>query len=104
MVEQVAVKVPFTLDTVSKCLCPGCPVQTQSKCVAGLKSSLTGALKKSPLRHDEIPADYCVVGKATCADIDTSKDCLCGDCAVYSKYNLAKGQPGGYYCSAGAAR
>jgi len=104
MAQQVTIRVPFALDTVSKCLCPGCPVQAQSKCVAGLKPGLTEALKKNPLKHEQIPGDYCAAGKATCTDIDTKKSCLCGNCAVFKQYNLAKGKPGGYYCSAGAAR
>jgi hypothetical protein len=104
MMQQTSTKVPFILDNVSKCLCPGCPVQAQSKCVAGLKSGLAAALKKSPLRHEEVPGVYCGVGKATCRDIDPKKDCLCGDCAVFRRYNLAKGKPDGYFCSAGAAR
>jgi hypothetical protein len=104
MMQQTSTKVPFILDNVSKCLCPGCPVQAQSKCVAGLKSGLAAALKKSPLRHEEVPGVYCGVGKATCRDIDPKKDCLCGDCAVFRQYNLAKGKPDGYFCSAGAAR
>jgi hypothetical protein len=104
MVEQVAVKVPFVLDNVSKCLCPGCPVQAQSKCVAGLKSGLTAALKKNPLRREEVPGVYCGSGKAACADLDPKKDCLCGDCAVFSRYGLANGKPDMYFCKAGAAR
>jgi hypothetical protein len=104
MTQEVAAKVPFTVDNVSKCLCPGCPVQARSKCIAGLKPGLSIALKKNPLRHEEIPGVYCGAGKATCADIDPKKDCLCGDCAVFNRYNLGKAKPDGYYCSAGAAR
>ena len=37
MMQRVSAKVPLVLDNVSQCLCPGCPVQAQSKCVAGLK-------------------------------------------------------------------
>jgi hypothetical protein len=40
MAQQVVVKVPFIADNVSKCLCPGCPVQARSKCVAELKPLL----------------------------------------------------------------
>jgi len=72
--------------------------------VAGLKPGLAAALKNNPLRREQIPGVYCGAGKATCADIDAKKSCLCGDCAVYTQYALAKGKPGGYFCSAGAAR
>lgn len=104
MMQQTSSKIPFTADNVSKCLCPGCPVQAQSKCVAELKPGLAAALKNNPLRHDQVPGVYCGAGKATCADIDLKKDCLCGDCAVYRQYNLAKGKPDGYFCSEGAVR
>jgi hypothetical protein len=102
--QQGSSKVPFTLDNVSKCLCPGCPVQAQSKCVAGLKPGLAAALKNNPLRREQIPGVYCGAGKATCADIDAKKSCLCGGCAAFRQYTLAKGKPAGYFCSAGAAR
>ena len=102
--QQVGSKVPFVLDNVSKCLCPGCPVQGQSQCVAGLKSGLAEALKKNPLKHEEVPGVYCGAGKATCADLDPKKSCMCGQCSVFSRYNLAKGKPAGYFCRAGAAR
>jgi len=53
MMQQVSTKVPLVIDNVSKCLCPGCPVQAQSKCVAGLKPGLAAALKNNPLRHED---------------------------------------------------
>lgn len=46
--------VPFDSTTV-KCLCPGCPVQTNRSCVAGLKKNLQGALARTPLKREEIP-------------------------------------------------
>jgi hypothetical protein len=104
MAQQVVVKVPFIADNVSKCLCPGCPVQARSKCVAELKSGLTDALKKNPLKHGEIPGLYCATGKAMCTDIDPKKDCLCSDCAVFSRYGLANGKPDMYFCKEGAVR
>jgi hypothetical protein len=104
MVQQAATKVPFVLDNVGKCLCPECPVQAQSKCVAGLKSGLTVALKKNPLKHEEVPGVYCGAGKATCTDLDPKQSCMCGACTVYSHYGLAKGKPASYFCRAGTAR
>ena len=104
MAQRVSSKVPFVLDNVSKCLCPGCPVQAQSQCVTGLKSGLSEALKKNPLKHEEVPGVYCGAGKATCTDLDTKKICMCGGCAVFAQYDLAKGKPAGYFCRAGAAK
>ena len=104
MAQQVSSKVPFILGNVSKCLCPGCPVQGESQCIAGLKSGLNEALKKNPLKHEEIPGLYCGAGKATCTDLDPSQGCICGGCTVFAQYKLAKGQPAGYFCRDGAAR
>ena len=107
MVRQAgtkAAKVPFNVDTITACICPGCPVQAKSKCVAGLKKGVNAALKKSPLNAAEIPGDYCASGKAACTDLDPSQSCICGDCSLYTQYKLGKGKPGGYYCAEGAAR
>ena len=104
MVQQVAGKVPFVLDTVGKCLCPGCPVQAASQCVAELKKGLSAALKNDPLKHAEIPGAYCAAGKATCTDLDPSKSCMCGGCTVFSRYNLGSGKPAGYFCRDGSAK
>ena len=104
MTQQVSSKVPFVLDNVSKCLCPGCPVQGKSPCVAGLKTGLNEALKKDPLKHEEIPGQYCGAGKATCTDLDPGQTCMCTGCEVFKQYELMKGQPIGYYCRDGASR
>ena len=104
MAQQVKNKIPFILDNVGKCLCPGCPVQGKSQCVSGLKSGLNQAVKKNPLKHEEIPGQSCGAGKATCMDLDPSQSCMCGGCAVFTQYNLAKGQPAWYFCRDGAAR
>ncbi len=98
MARQVMVsKVPLVLANVSKCLCPGCPVQGESKCVAGLKKGLNSALKANPLKHEQVPGVYCGAGRATCSDLDPSKACMCGGCEVFSQYNLSSGKPVGYY-------
>jgi hypothetical protein len=104
MAQQVKTKVPLVLDTVSKCLCPGCPVQEESICVADLKSGLKDNLKKKPLKHEEVPAVYCGAGKATCSDLDPSNECICPGCAVYARYHLAKGEPDLYFCQEGESK
>ena len=104
MVQQITRKVSLVTGTVSKCMCPKCPVQAKSQCVAGLKGGLSEALKRNPLKHEEIPGVYCGAGKATCTDLDSSRACICGRCAVYTEYKLASGKPGGYYCREGSSR
>jgi hypothetical protein len=96
-------KVPFSLDTVGKCKCPGCPVQAKSSCVADLKKGLNVALAKKPLSKTDIPGAYCSTGKATCSDLNPSSGCICGTCANFAQYQLAKGKPVGAYCQNGIA-
>ena len=103
MAHQVITKVPFILSNVSKCLCPGCPVQLKSKCVAGLKKDLSSALTKSPLNAKVIPGVYYSAGKADYKDIDTKQNYICDGCAVFMECHLADGKPVGYCCRKGAA-
>jgi hypothetical protein len=65
MAQQVSNKVSFVVGTVGKCLCPKCPVQAKSQCVTKLAGGLGEALKRNPLKHEEIPGAYCAAGKAT---------------------------------------
>ncbi|MBI4295515.1 MAG: DUF2769 domain-containing protein [Chloroflexi bacterium] len=104
MAHAIAAKVPFNKKTVSKCMCPDCPVQTESSCVSSKMSKIKDALARDPLKQEDIPGVYCATGLAACKDIDLSKDCICGSCAVFSDYNLGIGQPQGYYCRDGAAK
>ena len=101
MADNAITKVDFTPTNINKCLCPWCPVQVKSKCIAGLKKDLSGVLKKTPLKPEEVPGVYCGTGKASCSDIDTRQNCMCGGCAVFTGYNLANGKPVGYYCREG---
>ena len=95
-------KVPFSTGTVGQCLCPGCPVQAKSSCVADLKNGLQALLVRNPLQREDIPGLYCSTGKATCPGLDPSQSCLCYGCPVFSQYSLVGGQPVGYYCRDGA--
>jgi len=103
MVQRVS-KVPFTLDSVGKCQCLECPVQSKSQCVIEAKAQLNEALKKTPLNHEEVPGVYCAAGSATCTDLDPEQRCICAGCIVFSQYNLAKGTPAGYFCKHGPAQ
>ena len=97
-------KVPFTLENVMQCLCPKCPVQGKSQCVAEKKLALTTALAHNPLLHDDIPGVYCSAGQATCDGLDWSQPCSCFECSSYDKYSLAEGWPTCYYCMNGNAQ
>lgn len=104
MVQEVRSRVDFTSHNVSRCLCPECPVQGKSQCVASQKKEITKALKKNPLKREEIPAVYCSTGTATCSELDFTESCICGSCSVFDEYNLVQGQPVLYYCRDGSSK
>ena len=96
-------KVPFTLEKVTKCVCPKCPVQAKSQCVSQKASVLADALKKVPLKPEDIPGLYCSTGKATCTDLNPQEKCICGTCPVWTEFTLGGGKPAGYFCRDGKA-
>jgi len=101
--NKMAEKVPFDTRTVSQCLCPGCPVQIDSQCVATQRAGLQEVLSSGSLKHEEVPGAYCGADKAACSDLNPSQSCLCTGCPVFGEYHLEAAQPEGYYCQAGAA-
>jgi len=104
MSQTVAAKVPFNATSVGKCMCPKCPVQTKSQCVSGKLATIKDALKKNPLKREDIPGVYCSSGAATCKDIDPKQSCICGTCSIYDQYKLGSGKPGGKFCQYGEAK
>lgn len=104
MRQTAGISIPFTGASVGKCMCPKCPVQGKSQCVAGKVAGIKDALKSNPLRRADIPGVYCSTGTATCTDLNPKQSCICGTCAIYGQYKLASGQPGGYFCRDGSAR
>ena len=102
-------KVEFTLENWEKCNCSTCPVQMESKCVKEKKMKAMEMMPKiketkmmpSP---EMVPGMYCANGKATCTDIDTKKMCQCTICPLWEEYDLAKGEPKGYFCRDGIAK
>lgn len=104
MTKQMNSRVPLILGNVTRCKCPQCQVQAKSQCVTKLKERLGEALKRNPLKSEEIPGAYCGTGKATCTDLNLSQNCVCGGCPVFAEYQLAAGTPAGYYCRDGVSR
>ncbi len=101
-------EVHFTSDTITKCICPQCPVQGISACVKDKMGKLPGIMKsagknKVPKSQD-VPGVYCSTGVAACKDIDFKQMCICGGCAVWQENNLIKGKPAYYFCRDGRAR
>lgn len=103
MVEEV--NIPYVKENIIKCLCPTCPVQEDSVCtreqMMKTQENLHG---DGDLKPEDYPGMYCANGKATCEDIDTSKDCVCPDCGIYQEFNLEKAKPDFLYCEDGKAK
>lgn len=102
MTTATGPKVAFTVESVKKCICPVCPVQTGSKCVRAKASGLTAALKASPLKAADIPGVYCATGVADCKDLSFKQACICASCPLYPEYKLKGRKPLLYYCRDGA--
>lgn len=103
MKQTIGVKVQFTRKNAQKCLCGGCPVQSESQCVKD-NSKKIGDIMSSPKFEPELlPRLYCSSGVASCKDIDLNQSCICGDCDVYDNYILGDGQPLDYFCKNGNA-
>ncbi len=103
MAQKTNPKVPFVTGSVSRCMCPKCPVQGKSECVKGKLATISSALKADPLKREDIPGVYCSTGTATCRDLDPKQTCMCGSCPVFAEYKLAGFKPVGYYCRDGSA-
>ena len=100
----MAAKISFNPANVMKCTCPKCPVQGKSKCVKGKMGGIKEALKKNPLRREEVPELYCSTGTASCKDIDPKQKCICMSCPIWAEYKLAGAKPVEYFCRDGAAK
>jgi hypothetical protein len=107
-------KVPFNIDTVSKCICYKCPVQIGSPCAKkgideGLKIKEAPAdnkLKKIIPQPKSVSGVYCSSGESPCNDLDFSKLCTCPVCEIFSTYALRKNNPDfieGFFCGEGSA-
>ncbi len=100
-------KVPFTVDNIKKCMCPKCPVQTDSKCsmdkLDNFVRGLENAQEEDVPEPQNVPGVYCSTGKATCQDLNPKKQCICSTCKVWKEYHLQKINPVLYFCIKGKA-
>ncbi len=107
MSENSDPKVSFTTETITKCICPQCPVQGISECVHGkmgkLPEIMRNAGKNKVPESQDVPGVYCSTGIAACKDLDFKQMCICGGCTVWKKNNLIKGKPAYYFCKDGRA-
>jgi hypothetical protein len=105
MSKAMDLSIPFTSFTVSTCQCAKCPVEKDSKCAKDQWSKVGKTVcDTKPLKREEIAAAYCATGMASCPDLDTSKNCICGTCKIFAKHGLGDRMPPvGYYCRDGSA-
>lgn len=99
-------KIPFTKENFTKCLCITCPVQEDSSCSKEKMLNIQEIMQdeeEPSIKPNDYPGMYCANGKAFCADIDTTKNCICTDCKIYKDYNLDKANPTFLYCKDGKA-
>ncbi len=124
-------KVPFTNNTLARCICSKCPVQTQSACAIGKNQKLADMNKmidskgepdepmggemmmqanppekqKSAMpKPEEVAETYCSIGTASCTDLNMNKACICPDCEIYREYSLSASKPVEHYCFNGRAQ
>jgi hypothetical protein len=99
--------VPYTAPNIEKCMCPQCPVQTDSLCAQEKIGNLNNETKSSGESEapepQKFPGVYCSAGKAACKDLNPNKECMCKTCAVWGEYCLENGTPMMYFCNNGRA-
>ena len=86
------VNIDFSVKNIKRCLCPGCPVQKESRCAEGKRRIMLEIAYSSEsgmyFERDRVPGMYCTMGKALCNDLDFRKICQCPNCQIYKEYNL----------------
>ncbi len=100
----IKARVPFTRPNAKKCICWQCPVQGDSACIKANADKMGEVMSTKFFEPDIVPGLYCSSGVAACRDIDTSRQCICGGCAVYNQFSLGNGSPADHYCRNGAAK
>ena len=95
-------KVDFSAFNAAKCLCPSCPVEVKSACSIDKMKKSEEKMKRGKMPSPkEVAVTYCGGGPAACKDLNINAACICGDCPVFTNYELATGNPVGYYCKNG---
>ncbi len=99
--------VPYISVNINRCRCQQCPVQAESNCTRDKVKSSKKAMESMP--EGEVPDQedfagvYCSTGKATCQDLNFDRQCICGSCEVWEKYDLKDANPNNHFCQHGRA-
>lgn len=101
MSQQDFGAIPFSKANAQKCLCSTCPVQKDSGCARQLAANMEGLADDAVLPASQIPGLYCLSGKASCTDLDTSQKCMCASCPIYKECALSAATPAMYFCARG---
>ena len=101
-------EVTFNVPNIKRCLCPECPVQSESICIEGKKRMFLEIAYSSEsgiyFERDRVPGMYCSTGEALCRDLNPKKLCICRKCDNWKEYNLKNGEPKLYFCQNGKSR
>ncbi len=99
--------VPYARANISRCRCPQCPVQADSKCAQDKIQSSKQAIENMPSDEvpnpEDFPGIYCSIGEATCQDLNFDRQCICGSCEVWKEYDLKTADPNNHFCHHGRA-
>ncbi|MDA8441887.1 MAG: DUF2769 domain-containing protein [Peptococcaceae bacterium] len=86
-------QVAKTAENLKKCICMKCPSYTFMCKMKSMPTNIMAMMHEvSTVEHME--GMFCAFGKSKC--IDEEKGCICGECALFTEYNLQKG----YFCTA----
>lgn len=94
----------FDRENMIRCLCPQCPVQTNSECAQNKMKMLQISMKGMNPEPSDFPGMYCANGKAVCDDLDKHEKCKCINCDVWKENNLESKQPNNYFCQNGKVK
>ena len=102
-------KIDFDQDSMEKCLCSGCPVQSSNPCVKDQMKIIEEVGHSVDidsgfiLDQEKIPKVYCAHGKTKCEDLNYHEECQCIKCQVWKEYDLEVREAPGYFCKNGKA-
>ncbi|AAM06607.1 DUF2769 domain-containing protein [Methanosarcina acetivorans] len=97
--------VPYVWENISRCRCPECPVQADSRCAQDKIKSSRKAMEYMPAGDvpypEYIPGVFCSEGKSLCKDLNFDRQYICDSCDVWKEYGLKDADPNNHFCQQG---